>query len=86
MLKLVKWAFQLGQQTERRRVQALLDTYRHEIYESSRFEPEAPDKVKKQIERAANQKVSQVIGRIVDTKSEYVESFSLLYPKGRDND
>lgn len=85
MFKLVKWAFRLGQQTERQRIAGILQ-------DSRRFTPyrEGLSRDNNQEERAKQaERVDRIINDIIDgitNPTQYEESrYSLLYPKGDDN-
>lgn len=92
MLKLVKWAFHLGQQTERQRIAGVLDNHRR--YRRS------PNQIARQLfgkdydhlsdkrkdtlkfEQAVDERVNGIIDDLMRPTDREVESYSILYPKG----
>lgn len=82
MFNLVKWAFKLGQQTERRRIESIITSeYRSLPYQMDLGEL----KVREQVERRSDQLINNLIDRIVQPQQYEREGYSLLYPKGDDN-
>lgn len=85
MFNLVKWAFKLGQQTERQRIANILaDSRRHTPYRERLSKDNDQEERRKQAERVDN-----IVNGIIDSitnPTQWEESrYSLLYPKGGDN-
>lgn len=83
MFKLVKWAFRLGQQTERYRIENILREQRRNIQFQEFGSNNDPSREK--IVQATARAVDGIVGRIIDPRREYKPGTSLLYPKW-DND
>lgn len=91
MFKLVKWAFHLGQQTERQRIEHILinnlrSTNPDEIARVL-FRKDVDDLPEKKqgnvmLERGVNYRVNQIIEDITFPRQTETESYSQLYPKG----
>lgn len=89
MFNLVKWAFNLGQQTERHRVANLIEAQRSYI----RYNPVADslfgkkeldekDRHNIELEQAVNHRVDGIIESITRTTAADEKRYSLLFPKG----
>lgn len=81
MIKLAKWAFKLGQQTERQRISGILNsTFNHtggrEAW-SKKFEPEVEKAVRNEVRR----RVDNIVHEITKTSSFEEKYFSVLFPK-----
>lgn len=90
MIKLLKWAFRLGQQTERQRIEHILN-------EQRRYQPpdriarqlfgkefdDLPDKKKDSLkfEHSVDIRINDIIHNITRPQTTESESYSLLYPK-----
>lgn len=90
MFKLLKWAFRLGQQTERQRIEhILINNQRYQQpNEIARqlFGKDIDDLPQKKIqdvkfERAVNYRINQIIENITMPQTFEKDSYSLLYPK-----
>lgn len=79
MFNLVKWAFKLGQQTERHRIANILE-------QSRKFIPYREGLTNNQLERQKREEaiaraVSDIIDNITRPQSTDMETYSLLFPK-----
>lgn len=97
MFKLVKWAFQLGQQTERHRMAGILNDhrryYRHSSLETAerlfgkKNEPTDEAVAKRiEIDQQVERRAGDIIHAITTPQRFEEKHFSLLFPKGGDND
>lgn len=78
MFNLVKWAFKLGQQTERHRIANILDQqFRYESYKH------IPRDVDEAFHRAVHDKVTFIINNITQTSSFEEKRYSLLFPEDK---
>jgi hypothetical protein len=89
MFKLVKWAFHLGQQTERQRIELILTdaSYRSGINLEQYFDEgrqtQTSERKKKEarIQAEVEQRIMQIVGNITRFEPTDSEAYSLLYPK-----
>lgn len=81
MFNLVKWAFKLGQQTERQRITGVLSENRRMIPYYEYGTGNDTDK-RTEVQKLVDKKVDDIIGSILDPRQqpEY-QSYSVLYPK-----
>lgn len=80
MFKLVKWAFQLGQQTERRRIAHILAESRMYVpYREGLGDKQRERKIREQVIAGA---VNDIIDNITQPKQTEQRQFSVLFPKG----
>lgn len=81
MLKLVQWAFKLGQQTERQRIASILSEHRRGLPFAEYGTGNDKD-TRSEAEKAADRQISHIIGYIVDPQynPERAE-YSVLYPR-----
>lgn len=83
MFKLVQWAFKLGQQVERRRIDGILQSQYRTL-------PYRMDLGKEDVEKEVMYRADQVVNNILDEirrpqNFEPPAEYSLLYPKGGDD-
>lgn len=83
MFKLVKWAFKLGQQTERARIAGILNEARANLPFGEYGTGNDKD-MRKQAENYSARYLSGIISNIVEPRNYETENFSLLYPKDKD--
>lgn len=79
MLKLVKWAFKLGQQTERARIGRILAQSRDYVGFNEMGTNEKSERA--EINRKVRRLVNSIIDDITNPNTYEKESFSILYPK-----
>lgn len=92
MFKLVKWAFHLGQQTERQRIEGILNDRRkyyrrHDPIASKLFGGRAqkdPSPEQREIELQVEMRVDDIISAIIKLQPADGKYFSLLYPEERE--
>lgn len=88
MYKLSRWAFKLGQQTERHRIAGILNDHRkyHEVYHDP-FNRRDEDKLSERkqrnlkVQREVDKRVNQIIEAIAEPKQREESRYSLLFPK-----
>lgn len=89
MFNLVKWAYKLGQQTERKRVAGLLETYprwqrspkliAHDLFGKIE-DPEDAETIAR-IESGIQQGIRDIVDGISRPTNYEQDAYSLLYPK-----
>jgi thymidylate synthase ThyX len=83
MFKLVKWAFKLGQQTERHRIANILESRRY-VLPYGEFGVGNGDERKK-VQSAVKREINRIVDEIIEPHYEQTkQGYSLLYPEERE--
>lgn len=84
MLKLMKWAFHLGQKFERQRIAGILAEGRRSVpYREGIVGQDSPEKENRQL--AVQRVVNNIIDEITEERRDFTDGHSLLFPKGKND-